>query len=325
MRSIRPGTALLLLLLWPAAGAQAGPVLDRIRADKAIRCAAAERPGLLERQEEGGARGLFVDLCRAIGTAVAGPAVQVVLDVDESAKSADAMRAGRDDIAFLTGAEIVADRLADAVVPGPPVFYETTALMVTAASPMQKPADLAGAPICFLEGGSAERHLQAWFAEHKLDFVRMGYQEDVEMQDAFDSRRCTGLAGEATTLAAIRLDGGASRRGGRILDEALATTPILAVTGTGDGAWSGLVAWSVATLQNADRPAHDWAAGGRDSLPLAGIAGLPADWQTGLVGADGSYATLLRRSVGVDSPLRLPPGPNALAGQGGLLRPVEAQ
>ena len=195
-----------------------------------------------------------------------------------------------------------------------------------AASSAQRPEDLAGQPICFLEGEATERHLNAFFAERHLPFVRMGYQEDVELHDAFDAGQCRALAGEATTLADVRLDGGPTLRGGRLLDEPLATVPVFATTGTADGAWSALVAWSVATLQNADRPTRDWAAGGVDALPLLPVAaGLADDWQRRLLAQAGSYGAMLRRATGDASPLNLPAGPNALVEQGGLLRPPDAE
>lgn len=143
------------------------------------------------------------------------------------------------------------------------------------------------------------------------------------MDDAFDAGRCAAVAGAATELADLRRDGGPTRRGARLLDEPLATVPILLATGTGDARWSAVAAWTVATLQAADRPTTAWAAGGLDALPLDGPAlGLAPDWQRAVLAATGSYAAILRRTLGEGSTLRLTAGPDALAaGRGGLLTP----
>jgi hypothetical protein len=86
------------------------------------------------------------------------------------------------------------------------------------------------------------------------------------------------------------------------------------------------VSWTLATLINADRPRQDWAAGGTDSLPLdAAGPGFAAGWQQAVLSATGGYAAILRRNVGAGSPLGLPPGPNALTSQGGLLAPPYAE
>ncbi len=146
------------------------------------------------------------------------------------------------------------------------------------------------------------------------------------MFDAFDSQACQAIAGEATTLAGVRREGGGNRRSGRILAEPIASFPILAATAVRDGQWSSLVAWTVATLLDADRPNQDWAAGGLDSLPLdsAGL-GLAAGWQKSVLAATGGYGDMLRRNVGEASPLKLPAGLNASASRGGLMSPPFAE
>ena len=147
----------------------------------------------------------------------------------------------------------------------------------------------------------------------------MGYQEEDELHDAFDSRQCQAWAAEVTTLAEVRREGGPTLRGGRILSEPLASFPIIAATGTSDGAWSALVFWTIAALIDADRPYRDWAAGGLDSLPIA------AGWREAVLAATGGYQAMFRRNLGQGSPLDIPVGPNALPGDGGLLAPPYAE
>ena len=309
-----------------AATAFAGPTLDRVKTSHAVHCGAAARPGLFAQDQNGAPRGLLADLCRAFGAAAAGPDVVVAMDAYEADATYDAVRSGRDDVFFLTGSEIVDQKLAGQILPGPVVFTQSSALMVAAASAAQRPEDLAGQPICFLQGDVSHRQLEAFFAARRLPFIRMGYQEESELYDAFDAQVCRAIAGEATTLAGVRLSGGANRRNARILAEPLARFPILAATGIRDGAWSALVSWTLATLVDADRPKQDWAAGGLDSLPLDSAAsGLAAGWQKAALAARGSYAEMIRRNVGEASPLRLPAGPNALAEQGGTMAPPYAE
>jgi general L-amino acid transport system substrate-binding protein len=304
----------------------AGPVLDRVRASGAIRCGAVARPGLLGRGDGGTANGLFVDLCRAVGVAAAGPSVTVRMTFYDSDKAFDEVRAGRDDLYFLSGAEIADQKLAGIVVPGPAAFYETVAVMTAGASKAERPADLQGQSICFLQGDVSHRSIEAYFAARRLSFVRMGYREEEELYDAFGAQQCQGLAGEATTLAEVRREGGEVRRGGRILSEPLATFPILATTSPGDGAWSALAFWTLALLIDAGRPKQDWAAGGLDSLPIDMAAlGLAAGWREKALAAVGSYIEIYRRNVGEASPFHLPTGPNALAGEGGLMAPPYAE
>jgi general L-amino acid transport system substrate-binding protein len=306
--------------------AWAGPTLDRVRAGGAIRCGAVARPGLLDQNAVETPSGLLVDLCRAIGVAAAGSSVKVLVTIYDSDKSFDEARAGRDDVFFLSGAEIADERLAGLVVPGPPAFYESVALMVAGASAAQRPDDLADQSICFLQGEASHHRLEAYFAAKRVPFIRMGYQEEDEMHDAFDSGQCHAMAGEATTLAAARLQGGPNLRGGRILAEPIARFPIVVAAGPGDGAWAALAFWTVDMLIAADRPKAEWTAGGPDSLAIdAPALGLAKGWRESVLAATGDYAAIFKRNVGEASPLRLPLGPNALAGEGGLMAPPDAE
>ncbi len=309
-----------LLLVTVQSPARAGTVLDRIRAQKIIHCGGAPRPGLVNVEEDGHASGLFLDLCRAVGAAVLGTEGRIDFTPYDSTKAFDAVRDGTDDLFFLTASEILDEHLAGHVLPGPPVFFEGTAVMVSEASPIQHVADLAGRPICFSIGSSTQRHLEAWFAAHRLDFVRMGYQEDVELYDTYDAQVCGALASEITTLADARLDGGQNHIRSRMLPEALATFPVMAGTPVADPAFAAVVAWAIHTLVRAETSAAPWASGGIDALRIeAPELTLDKDWQTRMLASTGTYGDMFDRDLGQGSAYRLARGPNAPTQAGGLM------
>jgi len=319
MGSFKVAAASLLLLLSASAG-HAGSVLDRVTSEGVVRCGSEARPGLVSVSPDGRAAGLLLDICRAIAAAVLGPSGRLEFYRYESSKSYDQVRNNEHDVFFFSASEILEEELAGKVVPGPTVFYETTAVMVSESSPVQHVADLVGRPICFSLASNGHRHVEAWFAAHHLDFVRMGYQEDVEMFDAYNVQACKGLAGEITTLAQVRLDGGVNELRSRILPEPLAAFPIMAATGTKDAEWSAIVAWTIHTLLRAEAPKVDWAAGGAESLPIeAPELKLSKGWQSRVVDAVGTYADIYRRNLGEASPYRLPRGLNASWQEGGLI------
>jgi general L-amino acid transport system substrate-binding protein len=316
------GVAILavLLALISASAARAGEVVDKVKARGEIRCGAVARPGLLEFAFTGRAAGLFVDLCRALGTAALGPQAKVVITAYEAERSYDAVRNGHDDVYFLSASEIVDEKLAGGILLGPAVFYERTAVIVAEASAVQKLEELASRPICFPQGTNAHRHLEAWFERHRLSFQRMAYQEEGEMRDAYNAGACLGLAGEETSLAAAALDLGVRGVHSRILAEPLAAFPILAASSTKDAEWAAIIAWTVATLMRADAPSSNWAPGGIDSLPLdLPELGLDKGWQRRVIEATGGYEAMFRRNLGTDAPYRLPRGLNAPWWQGGLM------
>jgi general L-amino acid transport system substrate-binding protein len=297
----------------------AGAVLDRVTSEGVVRCGGQPRPGLVSVGSNGQAAGLLLDLCRAIGAAVLGPNGRLEFYPYESSKSYDAVRNNNHDVVFLSASEMLEQGLAGKLLPVAPVFFQTTAVMVSESSTAQHLSDLAGRPICFPIAGNSNRHLEAWFAAHHLDFIRMGFQEEVEMNDAYNVQVCKGLAGEVTSLAEVRLDGGVNELRSRILSEPLAAFPIMAATGTKDAEWSAVVAWTIHTLVRAESPTSYWATGGAESLPIeAPELKLLKGWQKRVVDAVGTYGDIYRRNLGEGSPYRLPRGLNAPWRDGGL-------
>ena len=263
-----------LALVEPAA---AGSILDRIKARGVLRCGGVERPGMITIEADGKASGLELDVCRAIASVVLGPEGRLEFQRYDLEKAFASARGGADDVSFLTGAEIIDNGLAGKVIPGPTIFNEATTIMVPEDSPIHHVEELAGQTICFSLGSHAQHHLEAWFAARKLPFVRMGFQEDVEMNDGYTVHYCKGLAGEITTLADTRGSGETALNKHRILPENLAVFPILAATGAEDGQWAAIVAWTIFSLLRADAPESDWAVGGvefaANSRARAGAAG----------------------------------------------------
>ena len=303
-----------------ATPASAGPILDRIRAEGVLRCGGVERPGLLAVEDNGNASGLELDLCRALASVVLGPDGRLEFRRYDSEKAFADVRAGKDDVSFLTGREMVDNGVTGKMIAGPAVFVETMSVMVPSDSPTQHLDELANRPICFALLQRAQDHLSGWFAARHLDFVRIGFQEDVEMNDAYAVNYCNGLAGEATTLAETRSTGKLAQSEHRFLPETLATYPVVAASGAQDGEWAAIIAWTIDTLVQAETKETDWTLGGLNSLRVnAPELGLAVGWQKRLVDLIGTYGELYERNLGAKSELKLPRGANYPLALGGAL------
>ncbi len=336
MRSICLILFSVLALAMGLVPADAGPILDRIRAAGVVHCGSFERPGIAVDYGEVQAasadqagqeptttpwHGLAVDLCRAMADAVLGSPDKIAFHSYDEADDLAALSAGEDDVAFLTASEMHAAGVIGKMVPGPAMFIESVAVMVPAADGARHLADVdAGKGICFMTGSSAERLLSAYFEATKTDWRPHPYTEEGEMLDAYDAQSCHAIAGERTALAMMALEGGANGLKSVILPDALEAYPILSATSLDDGAWTSIVAWTVHTLMAGDRPSNRWTVGGVSALPVPLTDdGLDADWQKRLIDAFGSYGALIDRNLGAKSPLDLPAGLNALPERGGAL------
>jgi general L-amino acid transport system substrate-binding protein len=302
------------LCLTPEARAGA---LDRIRTDNVLRCGSAIRPGLAFPAIDHTWHGINVDLCRAIAAAVLGEGGRIAFTGYFLPKDFARIRSGEDEVAFLTTTEIATNGLFGGVLPGPTVFNETTSVMVWTTSDIKHVSDLGQHKVCVEPGTPSERNLLDFAARHGWQPSLSPWMEVEEMMDAFEVGRCPAVVGEGTALAALRLNSAREGHPADILPEPLAMTPVFVATPIADPIWTAAVDWSVETVlwageRGTRADAHSL------SIPAEAL-GLTGDWQARVVAAAGSYEDIYRRSVGSDSILDLPPGPNASWRAGGLL------
>ena len=309
---MRAWLALTVLLLL---GAQIMPasagVLDRIRVEGIMHCGGTVRPGLAFPGPDGKLAGLEVDLCRAVGTAVLGPAAKIDFHPYLLPASYDPLRRGQDELSFLTQSEIINADLESTVLLGPPVFFESDAVLVPADSKARGVADLAGLNVCAEPGTGAERSIAPWFAARHLALSYFPFQESDEELDAYYAGHCAAMVNEITSIAAIRVQAAGDGHPSRLLPEPLAAYPIMAVTRLGDPRWAALVGWILAAVMR-PQPAAD---------AVAATFGLTPGWQDKMRQAVGDYDAIFRRDLGSDTKLDLPPGLNTLWSEGGLLCP----
>lgn len=302
--------------------AQAGPVLDRVKASNSVACGAEERAGVAERNEDGTMGGLAVDLCRAVAVAVLGLQGRIVFTLLDSDRDFDAVRNGHQDLVFLSSGMMTGEHLADRLLLGPPAYIEPVALMVPEDSTTRALRDLAGRSICFMIGTGAERAMEAALERDSLEVMRLGFQEDVEMRDAYNVGRCQAIAADATFLAEVRQDGGVHGQKSRILDAPLALDPIYLATGIDDARWSAMAVWTLENLVIAAVPPSGWSGGGASSLAKSVDTLAREGASDDVTKAVGTYADIFRRNLGDGSPLKLKPGPNAPWPQGLLVPPM---
>jgi general L-amino acid transport system substrate-binding protein len=250
---------------------------------------------------------------------VLGPEGKVSFSLYDAPKTFDAVRSGEDEIAFLTGGEIASADLGAAVVPGPTVAVTEVGVMVHDPAPIHGIAELGGRRVCVMTGSRAQPAFESAMARLHLSPLRLAFEEDVELLDAYNSGACEAAVGEVTYLADMRRNTGINKEPSRLLPEALASDPIIAVTPQADGPWAASVRWVFDAMLLADAPADAWRASGADALPARTPPGLRPNWRDDVIATVGSYGAVVHRDFTVN--LGLPPGPNALWPAGALLPP----
>lgn len=230
-------TALALGLPLPV---QAGTVLDRVRQDGMLRCAAVERPGYAEIEDDKPI-GRAADLCRAAAEAVLGRNGRFALRLLDLDSDFDHLRAGEVAVAFLAPRTVAEQKLASLLVPVGEAYRDSFVVMVPAGSGPHALGELGGQAICFMIGDPVWPLLQGGLARRGVPFTPFGFSEEVEMKDAYNVGRCGAMAGVASTLDGLRADRGVNHLHSRLIDEQLAPDPVYAMVPPADAELAAVV------------------------------------------------------------------------------------
>jgi general L-amino acid transport system substrate-binding protein len=246
IRTVLAGVAIGVAVARPI---MAGEVLDRVRRDGVVRCAAGELPGLAAPRTDGGIDGIAVELCRAVAAAAPGREGRIAFTLEDMPQDTP----DNIDVAFVPRAETAPH---SPFIMGPAVFVDRLSVLVPRGSSLRTPSDLAGQTVCLMIGSPEQRGLETAVRRLRLDIVRLTFEEVDEMRDAYFVGRCGAMAGHRTELQTLRGETGVNRLTSRLLTKDLASVSIRVATPTTDRAWAMLVFRVVlAALDNKGLPA----------------------------------------------------------------------
>lgn len=312
------------LLLPASANAQApAETLAKVRARGALLCGIDRSEAEYSSTDEHGNRSAFDrDLCTAVAVAALGPKARIVVTYyADDATSMQALTDGKADmIASLTATEKPANAEGEPlpVAFTQPVLNDATGIMVLRSSGITKAAQLSGKKICYLTETTTETHLQAWFAEHHLDLLPFPFQEEGEMEAAYVTDNCVGLAGDLTRLAQTRASTGERADDYAMLQQTFGADALAMAYRNSDPAWgavlgavrdtlldaelSGVTKANVLAASAGQGPSHEW-------LLVTTSRGeqlaLPKGWALDVIAAAGNYGEFFQRDAGAGAVLRL--------------------
>ncbi len=323
-----------------AQAAAPSSTLARVRAAGQLRCGIDIEEAEYSTSDDHGDREAFdADLCRAVGVALLGKDARVdVTRYPDDRTSMSGLGAGQvemvpsltDDFTHAVGTHLAFTR---------PVFWDGVGFLVPASSTVTLARQLSGKKVCFLAETTVEESVRAWFAREHLDFVPFPFQEEGEMEAAFATGNCTGLAGDRTRLAQTRAALAHHGHPTRLLPETISKDPLAAAVRGDDPQWAAIVNWVMEVLIQAEESGVTQAnvqamsrraAGAEGGDPelrfFFGISrqvgpalGLDNDWAARVIAATGNYGEIYERDLGSGSPLKLPRGENNLRSQGGAI------
>ena len=324
---------LFCLLSLTASAAHAGPVLDKVRAAHSLTCGVIKEEEDYSRATDHGNRAAFdLDLCKAVAVATLGAGAHFTVEVfpDEPAGT-KALLDGKVDL--LPTASPTLSNTVSGLSFSRPAFYDGEGIMIPNNPAIHSPADLAGKKICFVITSIGETGLRAYAARQHISYIWYPFSEVGEMEAAFFTGNCAGLAGDVSQLANTRAINRARANEFTILPQIIRKDPLALAFRSNDPQFGAIVDWTIEALIQAEElgvTQGNLAAMRSSSEPsvvqllgqrygTGARLGLDDHWGANVLQAVGNYGEMFDRDLGAGSPLRLDRGANRLWTQGGLM------
>lgn len=322
------GAAALVL----AVSAASASTLDDVKAKGFIQCGVSQGlPGFSNPDSAGNWSGLDVDFCRAVASAVFNDPTKVKFTPLSAKERFTALQSGDVDLlARNTTWTMSRDTqlgLAFSVVN----FYDGQGFMVRKELGVKSAKELDGASVCVNTGTTTELNLADYFRSNNMKYELVNFEKSDEVVAAYDAGRCDVYTTDKSGLYAQRLKM-KNPDDNIILPETISQEPLGPVVRQGDVQWLNIIKWThyamleaelygvtkdnVDEMKKSDNPKIRRLLGVEGEFGQA--IGLSNDWAYDIIKNIGNYGEVFDRDVGMDSPLKIARGLNALWTKGGL-------
>jgi general L-amino acid transport system substrate-binding protein len=315
------------LVMGVSAQAEGAKTLDEVRKRGHLRCGVSE--GLLGFSTwsvGSGWRGLDVDYCRAVATAIFGDEGKVKYTALSATDRFSALATKQIDVLSRNTTWTMSRDILDNLDFVGVWYFDVQGLMSRASTGIKRASDLSEKTICALKGTTQERSLVRFLEKNRIKANLLLSEHRSNATNNYKAGRCAAYASDISALAAERhslRDPSAHE----FLPFILSKEPLGPVVRSADPAWREFLQWVLFLVINAEEA--EWTAA------QARVANLPApiqvpqrvtkrlkltpDWERQVIAKIGNYGEIFSRNLGDGSPLKLPRGLNASWKNGGLL------
>ena len=329
--TVAVGTAAALAL--GAGTAQAGATLDDVKAKGFVQCGVSTGlAGFSNPDDAGNWTGLDVDVCRAIAAALFGDAEAVKFTPLTAKERFTALQSGEIDVLSRNTTWTLNRDTALGLDFTGVTYYDGQGFMVPKALGVKSALELDGASVCVQTGTTTELNLADFFRANNMSFTPVVFESPDEAAGGLRAgplrrlyhRRLGPLA------AAHRL---ANPDDHIILPEIISKEPLGPVVRHGDNEWGDIVRWTLyamieaeelgVTSANVDElkansTTRTCVACSASRARWARISACATTGPTTIIKQVGNYGEIFERNVGMNTPLKLERGLNALWTNGGL-------
>ncbi len=324
--------AVLIVFLFAPAAATAGTLQD-VKAKGFIKVGVNEGLfGFSKPDDKGVWRGLDVDTARAISAAVFGSPNKLKF-VPLTAKTRfTALQSGEIDVLTRNATRTLTRETALGLNFVHVNYYDGQGFLFPKKLGVKSAKELDGATVCVLPGTTTELNVADYFRANNMTMKPVVIESTPELSKAFFAGRCDCLTSDASQLAGARAIA-PKPDDYMILPEIISREPLAPAVRHGDDQWFDVVDFSVMAMieaeylgissKNVDAMLKSK---NPQILRFLGVTpgngealGLDEKFAYNVVKMVGNYAEVFERNVGLNTPLKLERGLNALWTNGGIM------
>ena len=321
----------LALALGLASTAQAG-TLEDVKARGVLNCIVSTGiAGFAYPDDAGQWHGFDIDFCRATAAAVLGDPSAIKAVTSTGKTRFTKLNSAEGDVLWrnttITFSRDVGVKLRFHGVN----YYDGQGFMVPKALGVGSAKELDGASVCIQTGTTTELNLADYFHANGMKYEAVAIETNDEARQNYLSGRCDVYTTDASGLASTRSTF-TDPENHVLLPEIISKEPLGPASRHGDDQWSDIVTWVLnATITAEEKGVTQANADSMKSskdpeiLRLLGVEGnqgeelgLDAQWAYRIIKAVGNYGEIFERNIGVNTPIGLERGLNALWTNGGL-------
>lgn len=330
-------TAAAFALLGGVAHAEGGKTLEAVKARGNLLCTGHDGSylGFAEVDDKGNWKGIDIDLCRSVATAIFGDPAKTTIVPISWAQRWPALQTGEVDLVVkASGATLSRD--AELGLQFSLSYYlGTTKIMAHKELGLTSLKDADGGTICIPAGTSQQQQIASYSAKLGITLEPVIIEKTEELEQAYFSGRCDLYTQWGPVLAIARAAKGNVDEH-VILPDVLALEPEVIIMRPGDDNWIDIANWTLSALWFAEQegitsanvdeikanpPSPEIAKFLGVSPGMGKGLGLSDDWAYNVIKKMGNYAEIFDRNLGKDSPYKMEREMTALWKDGGVLYP----
>lgn len=323
----------MMVAVFMMAGAATGGTLEDVRAKGYIQAGVnGDLFGFGKPDSKGVWRGLDVETARAIAVAVFGDASKVRFTPLTAKTRFTALQSGEIDVLTRNCTQTLGRDTALGLDFCQVNYYDGQGFLVPKKLGVKSARELDGATVCVLPGTTTELNVADYFRKNGMKMKPVVIENTAELAKAFFAGRCDCLTSDASQLAGTRAVA-PNPSDYVILPDIISKEPLAPAVRHGDNQWKDIVNYSVFAMINAEEMGItsknvDKMLKSKDPKiqrflgvsPGNGKAlGLDEKFAYNIIKQVGNYGEVFERNVGVNTPLGIERGLNALWTNGGLM------